>query len=123
MTNDEIDAAIGEKLGDFHHNFGEDQQCKDCYSFEHEDKFNHCPLKEAKNYTGDLNAVAQAVTSLTEEQKQAYAILLAGALWEPKDTRGWKDYRDTLAVSEATAHQRAEAFIKTVYPEKWKGNE
>ncbi len=69
----------------------------------------YCP-----DYLNDLNAMHEAVKALTPDQKNAYAIHLSGALWTPQHTRGWQDWRDTITVSEATAKQRADAFILAV---------
>lgn len=60
------------------------------------------------DYFNDLNAMHEAVASLhPKKERHAYAIVLAGMLWP---IEGWRSWHDTLAVSEATAAQRAEAF-------------
>ncbi len=66
------------------------------------------------NYPNDLNAMHEAVKCLTEQQRHGYSVLLSGKLWEPEHSRGWECWRDTFVVSEATAAQRAEAFLKTI---------
>jgi len=66
------------------------------------------------DYLNDLNAMHEAVASLTDHQRHAYAVILSGMLWLPAHQRGWDDWRDTIAVSEATASQRADAFLLTI---------
>jgi hypothetical protein len=70
--------------------------------------------RQIPNFTGDLNAIAEVVASLTEDQRHAYAIFLAGAQWKPAMSRGWVNWMDTLAVSEATAPQRSAALIRAL---------
>lgn len=60
------------------------------------------------NYVGDLNAMRDAVAALGEQQRHDYAVILAMSKWP----LGWTDWTDTLAVSEAAAAQRAEAFLE-----------
>lgn len=63
---------------------------------------------EPPNYTEDLNAMRDAVATLGEQQRHDYAVILAMSKWP----LGWTDWKDTIAVSEATAAQRAEAFLE-----------
>jgi len=72
------------------------------------------------NYPNDLNAMHEAVSLLPEEDKHAYAVILADMLWLPTNW-GWQDWRDTLSISEATTTQRAEAFLRTIG--KWEDGE
>lgn len=65
---------------------------------------------ECPDYAESLDAMREAVASLSEERRHSYAVVLALSLWP----NGWADWRDTLAVSEATAEQRASAFVKTI---------
>lgn len=69
------------------------------------------------DYPNDLNAMHEAVATAPEEVKHTYAVILAGMLWKPEQTRGWLDWRNTLAVSEASAAQRSEALLRTI--SKW----
>src|SRR5687767_2483281 len=62
------------------------------------------------NFCNDLNMISWAVRSCLGFNIHAYACILAGMVWLPEDSRGWQDWRDTLAVSEATAKQRSVAF-------------
>jgi len=66
------------------------------------------------NYYADLNACHEMIAGLSEDGRHRYAVTLAGMLWVPQQMRGWQDFRDTLAVSESTAPQRCEAFLKTL---------
>lgn len=64
------------------------------------------------NYLYDLNAMHEAVKSLSDQQRHTYAVVLAMEVWPPHQS--WCDWRDTLAVSEATPEQRAHAFLLTL---------
>lgn len=90
----------------------EQERFPEVFRFEYSDPEEYDDWSEIPNYCGCLNAMAGAVEKLTEEDKNAYAVILAGMLWTPSHTRGWQDWRDTLAVSEATALQRATAFVR-----------
>lgn len=71
------------------------------------------------DYCKDLNAVHSAVATLTRERYDAddgFTYHLARVVHQDPDEAGWNFYE----LQEATARQRAEAFIKTVCPEKWK---
>lgn len=76
-------------------------------------------LYELPNYPENLDAVHEVVSGLPDQSRHAYAVTLAGELWKPARTRGWQDYRDTLAVSEATALQRCIALLRALSPDKW----
>lgn len=85
------------------------------------------------NYPCDLNAIAEAVKTLeagfdgsqTDDYQQTlWSIVNPGVQWEqPEDEpQPLYDVGYLQNFVEATARQRAEAFIKTVCPEKWKGD-
>lgn len=63
------------------------------------------------DFAGDLSAIHRAIACQTTEVKHSYAVILAISLWP---NFGWNDWRDTLAVSEATAAQKAEALLKAL---------
>lgn len=65
------------------------------------------------DFLNDLNAMHAAVASLSYERRNAYSATLTGIVFEG-DALGWQDWRDTWAISEATAAQRAEAFLMAV---------
>ena len=60
------------------------------------------------DFASDLNAMHKAVAGLNEPQRHAYAVLLANEFFP----LGWRDWRDSFALSEATARQRALAFVQ-----------
>lgn len=79
MTYQEINIAIAEACGKFHHRWkqptGEiaiggdpiDLQCEDCCQFQSEDPTNHCVLAEVPNYCGDLNAWKDVLESVAQD--------------------------------------------------------
>jgi hypothetical protein len=78
----------------------------------------------------DLNAMREAWDSLSIEHKTAFGINLVAVVkrdWMIGELDSdWEFLTDNIRltfIANATARQRAEAFIKTVCPEKWKGNE
>lgn len=75
------------------------------------------------NYPSDLNAMHEAVTSLTAEQKQLFAwnlvqILDGWSVWEPGDYETLQIWEMSLTnianCLSATAEQWAEAFLRTI---------
>lgn len=73
-------------------------------------------VKDMPNYCADLNAMHEAEKVMTDEQWLKYVRTLTD--WCDTDPRpNWWRMRH---AASATARQRAEAFIRTVCPEKWK---
>jgi len=73
--------------------------------------------KEVPDYPNDLNAMHEAVEKLTTRQKLAYAEHLMDACraYPVGGVPDWHhDRKGLTAVSQATAAQRAEAFLKTL---------
>lgn len=68
-------------------------------------------MDELPDWTKDHYECRFTVTRMSVEEKHAYAVILAGMLWLPENTRGWQDWRDTLAISEATCRDRTIAMI------------
>lgn len=69
------------------------------------------------NYLDDLNAMRHAVMALTDKQKRNYAVILRTQLWPEitwPEMCPWDDWRGILAISEATAEQRANALLLTI---------
>lgn len=62
-----------------------------------------CQIHWLPNYAGDLNAMHKAVLLLDESQKSLYRNTLIG-MCEGMNSRNW-------AAIDATARQRAEAFV------------
>lgn len=69
-------------------------------------------FKQIPDYITDLNAIHEAEKVLTEDQQDAYL----DALYEVCNPDSM--YRDDWRMCNATAAQRAEAFLRTVG--KWK---
>lgn len=65
------------------------------------------------DYPNDLNWMRHAVEHCSDQTKHTYAVVLAMMFWP----NGWASWLDTLAISQATAGQRAEAFLKAI--NKW----
>ena len=86
MTDEQINEAIREILRDDPHRKG------------------------AKDYCGDLNAMHEAESILTEKQKRTFAFILAQVL----DTSPNVDLGDQFLNIHATAKQRAEALRRTL---------
>lgn len=74
-------------------------------------------LDRIPNYPADLNAMHEAVKAMTQEQNAQYRINLARMFCGASGYE-WDD-GFTHAI-DATAIQRAEAFCRTVYPERFK---
>ena len=66
-------------------------------------------ISSVPDYLKDLNAMAEAVQTLNDDERHSYSVILAMTFWP----LGWRDWEDTFSVSEATAKQRAKAFLKT----------
>jgi hypothetical protein len=67
------------------------------------------------NYCKDLNAIHEAEKSLTDKEQKEYAFQLLLLLCDGSSV----DLSETFILLNATARQRAEAFLKTVG--KWEG--
>ena len=91
MTNEQINAAITEAIGADPH------------------------WKCAKDYCSDLNAMHEAEKVLSATQRITYADQLC-IIWTGRDDRAVPIW---FWITEATAAQRAEAFLKTLG--KWEG--
>ena len=70
----------------------------------------HC-LRHLPNYINDLNAIHDAWLTLSTSEKEQfeselYLIVIGGAEYNRNDDAGW--------ITNATAAQRAEAFLKTL---------
>ena len=91
MTNEQINKAIAEACGWKPTTDG--GICWDC---------NGAPIVTLPDYCNDLNAMHEAEKSLSEEQKEEYFYYLVCVFgnW-PK-------------AIQANAHQRAEAFLRTI---------
>lgn len=74
---------------------------------EGEDTLGH-EIKPLPNYHADLNAIHEAVSLLSPEQKHDYAVILAMRFWP----NGWTNWACTFQVSETTAPQRCESFLR-----------
>jgi hypothetical protein len=103
MTHEQINRAIAEACG--WGNFG---RCsEDC-----------CVMGDAPqgvrmkipNFFTDLNAMHEAEKVLTEEQCDAYGMKITLVMSDNARSPHVKDYCDW----HAAAHQRAEAFLKTI---------
>lgn len=70
-----------------------------------EKRFHH--LSMLPDYLSDLNAIAEAVASLSDQQKHAYIITLSMMFWP----MGWSSWLDTLAIEQATPKQKSDAFL------------
>ena len=68
-----------------------------------------CQIHRVPNYAGDLNAMHEAVSSLDEMQKVIYRNILIG-ICEGMNRRNW-------SAIDATARERAEAFIMAMSKE------
>lgn len=68
------------------------------------------------NYHGDLNAMHEAIESLDEADKQNFIVKLADIILYDNRNNGWWDLEvdDAVLVANATAPQRAEAFLRTI---------
>ncbi len=71
---------------------------------------------EIPNYHGDLNAMHEAIESLDEADKQNFIVKLADIILYDDRDNGWWDLEvyDAVLVANATAPQRAEAFLRTI---------
>jgi hypothetical protein len=73
----------------------------------------------APDYLNDLNAMHEAEKALTEEQHGSYRINLAVICGYDILNPGNSDPKHYRRYVSATAAQRAEAFCRTVYPERF----
>lgn len=64
-------------------------------------------IRTLPNYTESVEDMLSAVASLNNRDRHAYAVVLAEFFYP----LGWADWRDTLAVSEASSENRADAFL------------
>jgi hypothetical protein len=71
------------------------------------------------NYPNDLNAMHEAEKTLVPDKFGQYL----DRLREITQSENRYEVENRFELVHATARQRCEAFIKTVCPEKWKGNE
>jgi hypothetical protein len=72
----------------------------------------------APNYPADLNAMREAVASLSPVRQSIYVANLISVVG--MDENSDAPYFEWLSLSEATAAQRAEAFLRTIG--KWDEN-
>lgn len=103
MTDDEIRIAIAEACG-----LTEYDDCPR-YGFDSKGKACHIP-----DYLNDLNAMAKAVETLgIDGEDYAHSLWMLVAANRPYNAR-----KAMLVLAEATARQRAEAFLRTIG--KWR---
>jgi hypothetical protein len=116
MKDNEMRIVIAEKCGFCGGNITKNQDdswCDKC------DKKGCHPSHTFPDYPNDLNAMREVITDvkiLPLSKRDLYLQALAQITQRSRmATVGWTN-------TTATARQRAEAFIKTVCPEKWKGD-
>jgi len=103
MTKEQINIAIAESLG-WHHREGGMWYCPDGSTV---------PETLIPNYCNDLNAMHEAWCSLTLWQHQAFRHELQAAIaYAQEDEEPHKG--PCHSVCNATALQRAEAYLKTI---------
>jgi hypothetical protein len=105
MKDEQINAAVHVALGN-------DLGCPRCSDPE-------CAYNSVPDYCTDLNAMHKAEKSLTVEQIELFADTMYNLCVEKKVTTpnrlGWR-----FALLNATAQERAEAFLRTLG--KWEEN-
>lgn len=75
-----------------------------------------CSLDEVPNYPADLNAMHEAEKALdNEDQRDEYWCLLRHSV-----SAGLDDMQHCFNTAHATAAQRAEAFCRVFWPERFK---
>jgi hypothetical protein len=77
------------------------------------------PIGDLPDYHNDLNAMEDAIAYLTPEQVDTFAIELSAIVLE-NPSKAWWDLNanEVGHVANATAAQRAEAFLRTITPLK-----
>lgn len=76
------------------------------------------PIWEIPEYTKSLDAMHEVVMTLSEDQEDAFTHeLLKMVAYHQPYRDGEQCFADYFKVANATARQRAEAYLKTV--EKW----
>jgi peroxiredoxin len=100
MTDEEINRVIDEFLGW--------EKCKRC-----DDK--DCAYNQNKNYCNDLNAMHEAYSTMTEDKQWEFIKTLVNY---QQGSFPLLSRSESLVLANATARQRAEAFLRTVG--KWK---
>jgi hypothetical protein len=109
MTNEQINIAIAEACG--WHEELEPLGSFNATAWWHNNYRYPSNVMPVPNYCKDLNAMHEAEKTLTDDQFEQYRWIL----WDISPIVAKKDwYRCYLS---STAHQRAEAFLKTL--EKW----
>lgn len=107
MTSNEIKIVIAEACG-----IKDCGEREGCFRFSDGKGRNYSHVNDLPDYPNDLNAIHEAEKQLNSPQQRTYVEYLC---------KGFDGVRNqTVALYHATARQRAEAFIKTVCPEKWK---
>lgn len=64
------------------------------------------------DYCQSLDALRPCLERLTKQQRHAFTIILTMEFFE----MGWKDWRDSWALINATPEQLCRAFLKAVNP-------
>ena len=101
MTDDEINIAIAKTTGDI--------IIKGDWTTE---EIIQCgAIREIKRYCNNLNAMHEAEKYLDDEQWLEYMLNLQDVLCRNPDRSKWTVCRENMS---ATAHQRAEAFLRTL---------
>jgi len=80
------------------------------------------PFCEVPDYLNDLNAMHEAMAHLEPEQVDQFAAELSGIVLENRKKYWWDLTSNEVGhVANATAAQRAEAFLRTIG--KWEDDE
>lgn len=102
MTNEQINIAIAEACG--WKNLG--KVYTDCAIVDNAWESPLCEIENLPDYCNDLNAMHEAWLSLSLEDKFGFDRQLQRVLLTSEDGTYW--------LTNATARQRAEAFLKTI---------
>lgn len=73
------------------------------------------PFIDMPNYAGSLDAIHEAVATLTDDQHDEYRKALVDVVRGTPIERRPMAFKEYRALHEATAKQRAIAFLKDVY--------
>jgi hypothetical protein len=123
MSDDEIRITIAEKCG---RNGWWCPQCKVLvseYSLGYQNRHSNCTdsARQSPDYPNDLNAIQAEVKKFNLPTLQKFSNHLKAIVEDRLCVTSAVDAR--YMTLQADAAWWCEAFIKTVCPEKWKGNE
>lgn len=107
MTNEEINVAIAKECGWTVMQFGE----RNLYRPPEWDGGMAWERSKCPDYCNDLNAMHEAEKYLDDEQWLEHMLNLQDVLCRNPDRSKWTVCRENMS---STAHQRAEAFLKTL---------